>query len=120
MTIVQLTKDRVADIYQTHLCQDFPPDERKPLDILLKAMDVGKYECYALTENELLDSAPSGSPEYAAAIELEDGTRHTISFVKYASRTYAANVDGGNEWFAVSQDTVNALVNSMTAGDAED
>ena len=57
MTIVQLTRDQVADIYQTHLCQDFPPDERKTLDILLKAMDVGKYECYALTENELLGYA---------------------------------------------------------------
>lgn len=57
MTIVQLTKDRVADIYQTHLCQDFPPDERKTLDILLKTMDAGKYECYALTENELLGYA---------------------------------------------------------------
>ena len=51
MTIEQLTKDQVADVYQTHLCLDFPPDERKPLDTLFKAMDAGKYECYALTEN---------------------------------------------------------------------
>lgn len=57
MTIVPLTKDLVTDIYQAHLCQDFPPDERKPLDILLKAMDAGKYECYALIEDELLGYA---------------------------------------------------------------
>ena len=89
-------------------------------DMTEDAMDACYINYSAISFTEQLDSAPSGSPEYAAAIELEDGTRHTISFVKYASRTYAANVDGGNEWFAVSQDTVNALVNSMTAGDAED
>lgn len=57
MTIVPLTKEQAADIYQAHLCQDFPPDEQKTLDILLKAMDAGKYECYGLTENELLGYA---------------------------------------------------------------
>ncbi len=57
MTVVPLSKDQVAEIYQAHLCQDFPPDEQKTLDIILKAMDAGKYECYALTEDELLGYA---------------------------------------------------------------
>lgn len=57
MTIVPLSKDQVAEIYQTHLCRDFPPDERKTLNIILKAMDAGNYECYALTEDELLGYA---------------------------------------------------------------
>ena len=57
MTVVQLTKDQVSEIYQAHLCQDFPPDERKPLGLLLKAMDAGKYVCYVLTDRELLGYA---------------------------------------------------------------
>ena len=89
-------------------------------DMTEDAMDACYINYSAISFTEQLDGAPSGSPEYAAAIELEDGTRHTICFVKYASRTYAANVDGSDEWFAVSQDTVSALVNSMTAGDAEE
>lgn len=57
MTIVSLTKDQVTQIYQTHMCQDFPTDERKPLDFILKAMDAGTYECFALMEDELLGYA---------------------------------------------------------------
>lgn len=57
MTIVSLSKEQVADVFQIHLCQDFPPEERKPLNVILNAMDAGKYECFGLLEEELLGYA---------------------------------------------------------------
>lgn len=89
-------------------------------DMTDDAMDACYTNYSSIRFTEQLDGAPSGSPKYTASVELEDGTRHTVSFVKHGSRTYAANVDGGAEWFSVPQDTVTALLDSMTAGDAKD
>lgn len=57
MYISSLNKEQIAQIYRTHLCYDFPPDEQKTLDILLNAFDAGAYRGFGLYENELLGYA---------------------------------------------------------------
>lgn len=57
MYISSLSKEQIAQIYETHLCSDFPPDERKTLEILLNAFDAGAYLGFGLYENELLGYA---------------------------------------------------------------
>lgn len=83
------------------------------------AMDACYINYSSISFTEQLDSAPDGSPQYVIAVDLENGSRYTVQFVKYASRTYAANVDGSSEWFTVSQDTVTALLDSMTTGESD-
>lgn len=43
LTIKPLTGQEVSWFYETHLQNDFPPDERKPLTRILAAMDCGTY-----------------------------------------------------------------------------
>lgn len=51
MRIETLTKEQVKMVYRTYMCNDFPKNERKPLDMILKAMDAGIYECFGLCED---------------------------------------------------------------------
>ena len=43
-----LTKEELTEIYNRNMKQDFPPDELKSLSLLLRLMDQGNYEPYAL------------------------------------------------------------------------
>ncbi|MGN1031531.1 MAG: DUF4340 domain-containing protein [Butyricicoccaceae bacterium] len=74
----------------------------------------------AIRFTEALSDTPSRDADYTVTVERTDGTKSTIRFVKYASRTYAANVDGSSEWFAVSQDTLTTLQDCLTVGDTDD
>ncbi len=41
----ELTKDQIVWVYNSRLVEDFAPDEQKPLDVILKAVDNGIYRC---------------------------------------------------------------------------
>ena len=41
-----LTRPQVREVYARRLMEDFPPDERKPLHLIERALDQGKYACY--------------------------------------------------------------------------
>lgn len=51
MRLVSIDKLLLSRIYEDRMVNDFPPDELKPLQIMLDAIDKGIYECYGL-ENE--------------------------------------------------------------------
>ncbi len=41
-----LTRSQVRDVYNRLLTGDFPPDEQRPLHLIEKAVEEGKYTCY--------------------------------------------------------------------------
>jgi len=41
-----LTRPQIQEVYTRRLIEDFPPDERKPLQMIERALDLGKYVCY--------------------------------------------------------------------------
>lgn len=51
MQIIKLTKQKMKEVYETHMRRDFPDSERKPLSMILKGMDDGSYECLGLEKN---------------------------------------------------------------------
>jgi probable selenium-dependent hydroxylase accessory protein YqeC len=54
MKIRLLNAEEVRDIYQTHLVNSFPRSEVKPLENILRMMELERYECLGLFEdNEL-------------------------------------------------------------------
>lgn len=56
--IRNLNNEETANIYNTHLVEDFPKSEVKPLKKILDGVSEGKYECFAYEENnELLGYA---------------------------------------------------------------
>ncbi|WP_051207764.1 GNAT family N-acetyltransferase [Butyrivibrio sp. AE3006] len=58
MKLVELNASDVERIYTERLIFDFPRDEQKPLDVILKAMDKGIYECLGLWyEDEVIGYA---------------------------------------------------------------
>jgi hypothetical protein len=54
MELIQLTKDRVASVYEERMVHDFKKDELKPLKMILRALDEGIYECLGLSDGERL------------------------------------------------------------------
>ena len=46
----ELGADERADWFETRLCRDFPADEVKPLDLLEKLCEQGRYHCYLFYE----------------------------------------------------------------------
>lgn len=50
MEIEMLTKQQIKQIYQNHLVNDFPANERRPLRAILKSMRRDTYICYGLTD----------------------------------------------------------------------
>lgn len=46
MLLKSLSILQVCQIYLAHVTQDFPPEERKPLHIILRAIHRKQYECY--------------------------------------------------------------------------
>ena len=50
MQFEALTKQQIRSVYKKYLTKDFPADERRPLARILKTVDNGNYEAYALTE----------------------------------------------------------------------
>ena len=52
MNVKILTKQQVEFIYKTSMMFDFTDEERKPVSMILEAMDKGVYECLGLMEEE--------------------------------------------------------------------
>lgn len=54
MEIRRIGTEEVREIYRTHIQEDFPEDERKPLAIMLDSLDNGTYACFAGMEDGTL------------------------------------------------------------------
>lgn len=50
MDIRELTLEEIRDIYEEHLCRDFPADELKPLDRMEVSLREGNYKCIGAFE----------------------------------------------------------------------
>ena len=44
----------IRQIYHTHMKQDFPANERKPLAMIRKAWQQGQYDCYGMSDGNAL------------------------------------------------------------------
>lgn len=54
LKITRLNREQIAEIFTQHMKADFPPDELKPLKMMMKMLDDGVYDCLGLFENDLL------------------------------------------------------------------
>lgn len=54
MNIKVLNKEEVRMIYDTHMQMDFPPQEVKPYGKMIQLMEMGRYECLGLYDEEQL------------------------------------------------------------------
>ena len=52
LEIRMLTLSQVREIYSRRLTEDFPPDERKPLVLIERALALGRYACYGCFDGE--------------------------------------------------------------------
>lgn len=50
----ELTEQEMTEIYQSHLVEDFPAGEVKPLAHMLEGRKKGQYEAYGLFEKDTL------------------------------------------------------------------
>lgn len=51
MVFTRLSLEQVIDTYNKRMIEDFPPDELKPLEMILKAIDKGIYLCLGMVED---------------------------------------------------------------------
>lgn len=62
-----LSSTELAEVFQTHMTQDFPADELKPLEVLQALQKKGVYRCYGFYDKKqlvayaLLVQQPQGS-----------------------------------------------------------
>lgn len=52
MKLQRLNENQITKLYQEHMVVDFPKDELKPLNMILKSVQEGFYNCFGLFENE--------------------------------------------------------------------
>ena len=52
MNLKQLDEKEITKLYNEHMVIDFPKDELKPLNMILKSVDEGFYDCLGLYEKE--------------------------------------------------------------------
>lgn len=52
MKLQRLNENQITKLYQEHMVVDFPKDELKPLNMILKSVQEGFYDCFGLFENE--------------------------------------------------------------------
>lgn len=52
MKLQRLDENQITKLYQEHMVVDFPKDELKPLNMILKSVQEGFYDCFGLFENE--------------------------------------------------------------------
>ena len=48
----KLSAEELVSVYQKHMTEDFPPEERKPLDVLLRMTEEGTYESYGWVDEQ--------------------------------------------------------------------
>ena len=54
MKLEYISKAMTEKIYKERMVEDFPEDELKPLGVILKAIELGKYECLELFDGETM------------------------------------------------------------------
>ena len=54
MKLKKLSRDEVISLFNERLISDFAKDEIKPLNVIIKAIDDGIYECLGLFEGEAI------------------------------------------------------------------
>lgn len=54
MELLKLSLEQVCSVYNTRMVNDFPDDELKPLDIILKSIQDDYYDCYGLFDEMLV------------------------------------------------------------------
>ncbi len=54
MKLKQLSKDEVITLFNERIVNDFAKEEIKPLNVILKAMDDGIYECLGLFDGDAI------------------------------------------------------------------
>ena len=52
MKLQRLDENQITKLYQEYMVVDFPKDELKPLNMILKSVQEGFYDCFGLFENE--------------------------------------------------------------------
>ena len=52
LTAIRLSASELEELYENDLKRDFPPEERKPLKVLLQLTEEGKYESYGWYDTE--------------------------------------------------------------------
>lgn len=74
LTIHLLTAAETTDIYETHMKQDFPADELKPLSSMLNLMAEGYYKGYGLYEKQELRA-------YGFLAKSSTGTTYLLDYL---------------------------------------
>lgn len=46
-----LSREQIKEVYEESMLVDFPDNERKPLSMIMKALDKGAYNCLGIIEN---------------------------------------------------------------------
>ena len=54
MELQILSESEIEQVYMSHMKQDFPPEELKPLDTIYRALRRGQYRCIGLMDGEKL------------------------------------------------------------------
>ncbi len=52
MRVIELDKKQVTYLYEKSMMVDFPDNERKPLAMILSAMDQGAYDCLGMVKDD--------------------------------------------------------------------
>jgi len=52
MQLKLLDSKEISKLYQEHMIVDFPKDELKPLNMILKSVEEGFYDCFGLYDEE--------------------------------------------------------------------
>lgn len=91
MDIQELDRTRIEEIYETHMKNDFPADELKPLSAIFRMLEQGIYKSYGLYEGDTLQAyayfvIPGGGNfkmiDYYAVCEGGRGTGIGSSFIR--------------------------------------
>lgn len=54
MEFRHLASNEISEVYQKRMTTDFPPDELKPLRMILNALELGRYACTGLFDGSRL------------------------------------------------------------------
>lgn len=52
LQLKMLTEEKVSSLYEEHVKKDFPPEELKPLPMILDLIKQGVYECFGMYDGE--------------------------------------------------------------------
>lgn len=91
LQIRELNNKEIKDIFENRFMDDFPKAEQKPLEMMLKLKNEGKYLCYGLFEHNILrgyaylgktDSSRNLLLDYFAIVKECRGGGYGSRFIK--------------------------------------